>query len=102
MATSPAGLSAIFREIRRRRPSKVKFVYRAIISVSFDFRTCYDSANEAHSRRHSGRFLGPRKARHRGIEPGIQMWHSTSGFRVRAKGVSRNDAMAKDTGRRRQ
>jgi hypothetical protein len=47
MATSPAGLSAIFREIRRRRPSKVKFVYRAIISVSFDFRTCYDGSNEA-------------------------------------------------------
>src|SRR3954462_7889409 len=54
MATSPAGCTAIFCEIRRG-PSKVKFVYRAIISVSFDFRTCYDGSNEAQPHRHSGR-----------------------------------------------
>jgi hypothetical protein len=47
MVTSPAGLGFIFYKIRRRQPSKVKVVYRAIISVSFDFRTCYDGANQA-------------------------------------------------------
>ena len=38
MVTSPAMLWHYFFEIRRRRPSKVKFVYRAIISMSFNFR----------------------------------------------------------------
>src|SRR3954470_18772209 len=67
IATSPAGCWAIFCEIRRQ-PSKVKFVYRAIISVSFDFRTCYDDGNEAPS------FRDALFARTRNPEVGCHLW----------------------------
>src|SRR4051794_11786941 len=81
MATSPAGCSAIFCEIRRQ-PSKVKFVYRAIISVLFDFRTCYDGGNE---------IVIPGRALR--ADPESRGRTVTSGFECSAKGASRNDEL---------
>src|SRR3954471_18736077 len=75
MVTSPAGLGFVFYKIRRRQPSKVKVVYRAIISVSFDFRTCYDGANEASLRGESSARAkrGPR-TRTRNPEVAADFW----------------------------
>src|SRR4051812_35108898 len=70
MVTSPTGLGFTFFKIRRRQPSKVKFVYRAIISVSFTFELVMMAGMK----------------RIRVVIPG-------GGSSARAKGASRNDEL---------